>query len=650
MNQSRPNPQSTDPAANPHDQTRAALPPTPLPADPPRDTTIPPANDPRNRSPRIGWTLLIAIILAFTLFRLAWLHSFSGLELAADEAQYWDWSRRLDLSYATKGPGIAWLIAASTALLGTSEFAIRAPAVVAHTLTILAIALLAAAGINREPRDRARAACYAGIAALLIPAFQATGFLMTIDMPYILCWAIAALAAWLAWTRAAAGRRCYHHAIILGLALGIGFLFKYTILLIIPGIAAFWWLRRASLPRHARWQRRRALALTTLIASACAMPILIWNGTHGFPTVRHLLGHAGLPGGDKPSDLTPATEHAPLLERLTSAIAAAADRYDLLWTLEYLAAQIGIVGPLIILMALAIAHIGRHPRLERPQEPALSRTTRPFRRVDADAFLVWCALPIWSFYLLLTFLTPAQGNWPIAAYTTLAALVGRVASTEFPRLRARIRTWESHFPPRPKQGWLRRRPESPFQIAWHWSIGYGLVALLAMTFITQTASLPIIARFIPIHRLTGARDLAQQVHAIRQRLAEQTSSTPLIAAARYQHAALLAFYLPDRPSVRSAASLLGDRKSSYDYFPDTRWDAIPPHDIDRPIILFGASAERWNDILILSDSTTHTILEPRRDEPRPHAVLTAERFIAVRTRPPITEQTSEPPRHADQRP
>ena len=35
------------------------------------------------------------------------------LDLAGDEAHYWDWSRRLDLSYYSKGPLVALIIRAS---------------------------------------------------------------------------------------------------------------------------------------------------------------------------------------------------------------------------------------------------------------------------------------------------------------------------------------------------------------------------------------------------------------------------------------------------------------------------------------------------------------------------------------------------------
>ena len=64
------------------------------------------------------------------------------IELSGDEAQYWDWSRHLQLSYHTKGPLIAWLIAGSTALLGDSELSIRLCSYIAHMIAGIAVGFL----------------------------------------------------------------------------------------------------------------------------------------------------------------------------------------------------------------------------------------------------------------------------------------------------------------------------------------------------------------------------------------------------------------------------------------------------------------------------------------------------------------------------
>ena len=62
--------------------------------------------------------LAAIVILASTTFSLlyVWLHC--PLDLAPDEAHYWDWSRHLDWSYYSKGPLVAWLIRFSCEVVG----------------------------------------------------------------------------------------------------------------------------------------------------------------------------------------------------------------------------------------------------------------------------------------------------------------------------------------------------------------------------------------------------------------------------------------------------------------------------------------------------------------------------------------------------
>src|SRR5215831_10261740 len=89
------------------------------------------------------WSLLtIGLILTSTGLRIAYLAYNCPLELAPDEAHYWDWSRHLDWSYYSKGPLVAWIIRAScdmfgslsVRLTGTEMLAARIPAVIFGSL------------------------------------------------------------------------------------------------------------------------------------------------------------------------------------------------------------------------------------------------------------------------------------------------------------------------------------------------------------------------------------------------------------------------------------------------------------------------------------------------------------------------------------
>src|SRR5260370_23831787 len=78
----------------------------------------------------------IALIVGAAVLRFFYLAYFCPLDLAPDEAHYWDWSRQLDWSYYSKGPLVAWLIRASCALLGDTMLAVRLPAVVCGSLML----------------------------------------------------------------------------------------------------------------------------------------------------------------------------------------------------------------------------------------------------------------------------------------------------------------------------------------------------------------------------------------------------------------------------------------------------------------------------------------------------------------------------------
>src|SRR5262245_14032916 len=60
-------------------------------------------------------------------------------DLEFDEAHYWMWSERLAPAYFSKGPGIAFVMRASTALLGANEFGVRffSPVLAAGTSLLL---------------------------------------------------------------------------------------------------------------------------------------------------------------------------------------------------------------------------------------------------------------------------------------------------------------------------------------------------------------------------------------------------------------------------------------------------------------------------------------------------------------------------------
>lgn len=421
----------------------------PLPGDPPRNTAIAPSDDPRNRSAWVGWPLLLIVVLGLVIARLVWMRWFVTPSIAIDEAERWDWSRYAALSYPTMGPAFAWLMRLSTACLGDTAVAVRAPAAVCHGLMVLVVARLTASISTGDARDRSRAACYGGLAALAIAAFTIAGMRMLPEVPFLLCWALGAWFGWLCLSQRAAGRSMYGSAIGLGLAIGFGLHFKLAIVLLVLGIVGCWWCLRSKLPASGRLAGRRAAALAALVALVCAMPIIIWQSTNGWPAFQ------GLP--------------APLEQfALTSALTNIAQRYELAWTAKFLLNQLIATGPMAALIVLVLCRSSgsRKRRGQRLPPPAAQHAVSPLSSRDAKAYLVWCAAPVWIVGLAMTGLGKPAGIEPIAAYVTLAALVGCQLSPAFPALRARIRAWEALFPPRPRSNWLRKKPISAITMLW----------------------------------------------------------------------------------------------------------------------------------------------------------------------------------------
>src|SRR5947209_1466592 len=133
----------------------------------------------------------LLLVLASAGLHLGYLAYQCPLNLAPDEAHYWDWSRHLDWSYYSKGPLVAYLIRAGCALAGTwsrhltatDMLAVRLPAVVCGSLLLVSLYLLTRQVYGSE----GRAAVVVAL-ALTLPLVAAGCALMTIDAPYTCCW------------------------------------------------------------------------------------------------------------------------------------------------------------------------------------------------------------------------------------------------------------------------------------------------------------------------------------------------------------------------------------------------------------------------------------------------------------------------------
>lgn len=535
--------------------------------------------------------VLIALVLLARVVYLVWLCPY---DLVEDEAHYWLWSRYLDWSYYSKGPGIAWVIWLSTRVFGHAEWAVRLPTAIAG-----AIGALACAGLARDIARRAfvgdgsvatpaRAAVFAGAAYMLAPAFELTGVLVTIDGCYLACWAVA---CWMAWRALCEGSRWAW--VGLGAVLGVGFLFKYTILLLAPGIALFALVsaRRASraggVPLRPAASWRPWMAAGAIVFALGLAPVLIWNAREGWPTVKHLLGHLGIRGGDMP----------------VPAATGGGWSFDPIPALVYLLSPLGMFGPLAVLAAVAARRVlGR-------RSPATETAARA--RALGVQFLLWAFLPIFVFYFAVSLIAEPEQNWSIGGFVSLMVLAGWYAADELTRRRAGATRPELTGPDRPRT--------RPVKLLWRLGLLYGLGAALVIHFgpvvaagLNAVARAPAVSRAIEslrggrppgpivLGRLIGSRVMAAHAGRVVDDLrAANPGSRPFLMCEHYGRASQMSYYLFRQGKgdivVLSPQSVMGGRKSQFDFWPDT---SLSRDDvIGQPALLMSndkpETVERW---------------------------------------------------------
>jgi 4-amino-4-deoxy-L-arabinose transferase-like glycosyltransferase len=325
-----------------------------------------------------AWVLALAFLLLRCLL-------IGRLQLAQDEAYYWEWSRSLDWSYYDQGPMLAWVIRAGTTLLGTNEWGVRLGSLLCG-LGLSAVYITLARRLGRPAL-----APWLVLAANSLLLFAVGGVLMMHDSLAACFWSLALLAA----CKAVEGGEAWWLAA--GFFGGAAVLSKYTGILLVPCLLLAC-LSQAQL----RWHLRRpwfwlALLLGGVLAG---YPILRWNLRWGWPSLEHV---TGLGGGD-------ASRHSPVALP------------------EFIGSQLGLGTPLLLGLIVAAWAWAWRRRAEAGTASALRW------------LLFCCSAPVFGFFLLLSLRSRVEGNWPAPAYVAALPLAGwRLA--EQGRLSSRFSRW-----------------------------------------------------------------------------------------------------------------------------------------------------------------------------------------------------------------
>ncbi len=313
------------------------------------------------------------------------------VDLSGDEAQYWDWSRNLDLAYYSKPPMVAYIIRGSCAVLGDTMPAVRFPALLLAVGTSLCTYWL-----TRKLFGSERLALGAFLLGGIIPMFAAGGMLMTIDPPMYFFWALATCFAAVAifddrnWAWPVAG-----------VVAGLGVLTKYNVLfwpLFVLLFLALDCTGRSKLKTAGPW-------VMTGITLLFLTPAVVWNIRHDWVSLRHVSTQIG------------------------ASTATISSRGN---TLEFIGSQLAAINPAVaVLMAGAIAYVVGSWSRNDPRRRQIRYLT-----LIGGAWLIVC--------LLDSVVTKVQVNWPAPAYFTLLILTAYFIVNRWQT----VQTWK------PWRGWF----------------------------------------------------------------------------------------------------------------------------------------------------------------------------------------------------
>ncbi len=447
-----------------------------------------------------AWLLIAGAGVA----RLEYLAWFCPFDLAPDEAHYWEWSRRLDWAYYSKGPLVAILIRLSNellgpisiALMGNETLAVRTPAVLCGSLILLGLFQLTRLAYADE-----RLAFLVVAAALTHPLLTAGSMLMTIDAPFLCAWTWALVFVW----RAIFGGTDWAWAVA-GLCVALGLLAKPTMVLWPAAFVLF----LVTTPSQRGRLREAGVWILLAIAFSGAIPSIVWNLQNDWVTLRHTGTHAGF--GDTPI---------------------------LSWTgpLKFLGTQFVLM--LGLWFAVWVLAAWRY---------------RPRRESDLGLrFLWWMSIPIVAFFAVFSLKNGGgEPNWPVAGYisgSVLAACWLRDAVKELSERSCRM--WTAGVMSVSLVGLFATA-------AMHAPIQTQPILLRIAGPATAKHPMPI-RRIDPTARLRGWRHLGAEVDRVRAML-----PNAVIAGERWTIASEVAFYSSGHPEVFCIGLAVGDRHSQYD--------------------------------------------------------------------------------------
>lgn len=319
------------------------------------------------------YSLAKVLLLHIGVGLLKLLYILAGVQdLDFEEAQYWTWSKHLDIWYYSKPPLVAYLNWFSTWLFGVHEWSVRINAVLLSILTGIVVYLLAL-----ELYKSTRLAYYSSILILFFPGFVYSSIYFTTDAPLVLFWVLSLLFFW----KAIQDNNGVKYWLWTALFVGLGLLSKYALLFFYPISFFYLWFY------HKEKLKQSGYYLCVVFSLVFLLPFIEWNIRHQWVGVGHLAQLSGV-----------------LESSHTFSIKSLLSRQ-----LEFIGGQLAFNLPILFLLLF---------RRKYSNTRIISQ--------DADRFLLFQLLFIFLVFFGFAFFKRVNINWLLFAYVPVYIVAARI--------------------------------------------------------------------------------------------------------------------------------------------------------------------------------------------------------------------------------
>ena len=299
----------------------------------------------------------LIFILAITVFRLIYS---AQLDALPDEADYFVWSLKPDLSYFCHPPMLMYFLALVDRFVFDRVLVLRLV-----TTALSAGSLVLVFHLASELFQSSKKAFYAIVLANVTLLFTAGAIIATPDTPMIFFLSGACYFFYLAVKKE--DRKFW---LIAGGFVGFALMSKLVAVLIYPSFFIF-----LLLPENRKWLKKPQPYLSFLLSMLIFSPVIWWNSQHEWTTFAFQLQH-GFGGSSKRFP-----------------------RWDKFF--EFLGGQLGLIGPILFLIFLT----------------ALVATILSWKKRSLEEKYLCCLSSVpFLFFLLSSIQKKVEANWACSAY------------------------------------------------------------------------------------------------------------------------------------------------------------------------------------------------------------------------------------------